>query len=230
MRLSTRPLLLAALALSFSACDNYNDGYDDGYYDGIDDAPTGGATVVDFELDATDYSVLNARTATYESDNIDSGTIRAAVEDALAEAGDGALVALYIDNQLVNESEEADQTTYTALPLSRGFDQLVLGDTDADGQIDDPVNVVGYTASYEYSFDNGDLYFDVVSSAPSSDFSTNPAVLFDFIAPQVRIDGVPQGLSELRFRLVTVPADEFNKKPVDLTDYAAVAAAYNLPD
>jgi hypothetical protein len=230
MRLPTRPLLLAALALSFSACDTYGDGYDDGYYDGLDDAPTNGATVVDFTLDATDYSVsTDQRTATYESDDIDSGTVRAAVEDALATAGDGALVALYIDTELVTDVSGTSRP-YSALPLSRGFEELVVGDTDGDGQFDDPVNVVGYTASYEYSFDNGDLYFDVVSSTRASEFGADPTVLFDFITPQQQTGGVRQGPSTLSFRLVTIEADEFTKRPVDLTDYAAVAAAYNLPD
>ena len=41
--------------------------------------------------------------------------------------------------------------------------------------------------------------------------------------------GVPQGADRLEFRLVTVPA-RAGQRPVDMTDYAAVKAAYNLPD
>ncbi len=226
MRLSL--LLLAFLALP--ACDSYNNGYDDGYGDGQGNSPTSGATFVDFSLSATDYEVsTDNKTATYETDNIDSGTTRAAVERALATAGDGALVALYIRNDLVSTIAGGESQPYSPLPISRSFNQLTLGDLDGDGQIDDPVDVVGYTASYEFSFDNGDLYFDVVSSAPSTDFSTDPRVLFDGITPQRRnADGISQGLTPLQFRLVTVAA-RAAKQGVDMTDYAAVARAYGLP-
>ena len=224
MRLSLL-LLLALVALPACDSNTYDNGYDDGYGAG---QTSNGATFVDFTLDATAYTLLNDRTATYQSDDIDSGATRAAVERALATAGDGALVMLYIDNQLVNESEPGTQTAYTALPLSRGFDQLVL---TPDG--DNPpleINVVGFTASYEFSFDNQDLFFDVVSSAPASDFGANERTLFNFIAPQRRVDNVPQGLTQLRFRLVTLPARAGQRSAVDLTDYAAVKKAYNLPD
>ena len=231
MRLPLLSLLLAALALGACDSSNYDDGYDDGYYDGQGNAPTNGATFVDFTLDAQIYAVGDdRRTATYESDNIDSGTVRATVERALATAGDGALVALYIDSRLVADSAlfGGTATPYSALPVSRGFEQLVL--TEGPNGTTNTVNVVGYTASYEYSFDNGDLYFDVVSSAPASDFSADPTVLFDFITPQEQARGVRQGADVLRFRLVTVPATRGSRPAVDMTDYAAVKAAYNLPD
>lgn len=234
MRLS---LLLAALVL-LPACDtgSYDDGYDDGYDAGLDNAPTNGATFVDFTLDATEYRVNDGpgqdqRTASYETDRIDESAVRGAVERALATAGDGALVALYIKSYLVtNQATPADTSTYSALPLSRGFDRLVLVDTDNDGDPDGSVFVVEYTASYEFSFDNQDLYFDVVSSKPASDFGTNPEFLFDAITPQeTNAAGVRLGPDDLEFRLVTVPATA-GQRPVDMTDYAAVKAAYNLPD
>lgn len=226
-----RLLLLSCALLALPACDSssYNNGYDDGYYDGQGTGTTtAGARFVDFSLDATGYTVFNDRTASYESDDIDSGTTRTAVERALATAGDGALVMLYIDNRLVNESEPGDQITYTALPLSRGFDELVLAPGTTPGT-STTIPVVGYTASYEFSFDNQDLFFDVVSSAAASDFNTNPRVLFDFVAPQRRVGNIPQGLTRLQFRLVTVPATAA-KQGVDMTDYAAVVRAYGLPD
>ncbi len=231
MRLPILSLLLAALALGACDSSNYDDGYDDGYYDGQDDAPTNGATFVDFELDATDYAVSgDQRTASYQTDDIDSGTVRATVERALATAGDGALVALYIDSRLVTNID-GTSVPYAALPLSRGFEQLVVIDSYGDGSPDGSVNVVGYTASYEYSFDNQDLYFDVVSSAPASDFSADPTVLFDFVTPQrSAVNGDRQGPTRLSFRLVTVPATRGSRPAVDMTDYAAVRAAYNLPD
>lgn len=221
-------LILPLLALALPACDTYNSGYDDGYYDGQSGRPQ--VRVVDFSLDALNYTVSgDTRSASYESDNIDSGTTRAAVERALATAGDGALVALYIKSYLVNNLSGPSDPTYAALPLSRSFEELVL--RPGPGVTPDTVNVVGYTASYEYSFDNQDLYFDVVSSAPASDFSSDPAFLFDFIVPQ-RSDaaGVRQGADRLEFRVVTVPADIANKTSVDFGDYAAVKAAFNLPD
>ena len=228
MRALALPLLLAALALP--ACDNYDSGYDDGFIDG---GTRGGATFVDFTLDATDYAVSgDQKTATYETDNIDSGTTRAAVEAALGLAGEGALVMLYIQNDLVNTVGGGQSQPYTALPLSRGFEELVFADIDAnnDGEAD-VIPVVGYTASYEFSFDNQDLYFDVVSSTAASNFGSNPRALFDFIVPQrTNAAGDRLGPSALAFRLVTVPATAGGRSAIDLTDYAAVKRAYNLPD
>lgn len=226
-------LLLAALALALPACDSYDSGYDDGFIDGTNNVPTNGATFVDFTLDASNYAVSgDQRTATYESDDIDSGTVRGAVETALDRAGDGALVMLYIRNDLVNNVGGGTSQPYTALPLTRGFEEIVLSDVDNDGDgFADTIPVVGYTASYEYSFDNQDLYFDVVSSTPATNFGTNPRSLFDYIAPQPRgADGLPSGLTTLRFRLLTVPASAGARSGVDLSDYAAVKAAYGLPD
>ena len=230
MRALALPLLLAVLALP--ACDNYDSGYDDGFIDG---STTNGATFVDFTIDAADYTVdprSDQRTAEYESDDIDSGTKRAAVEAALGRAGDGALVMLYIRSELVGQPRNGESQPYTALPISRGFEELVFADVDADNDGNaDVIPVVGYTASYEFSFDNGDLYFDVVSSTAASNFGSNPRALFDFIVPQPRgADGLPAGLTTLAFRLVTIPATAGSRSAVDLTDYAAVKRAYNLPD
>lgn len=228
MRLS---LLLLVAALALPACDTqYDSGYDDGFFDGQtngqNNVPTNGAVYVDFTLDARNYAVSgDQKTATYETDNIDSGDVRGRVERALARAGDGALVALYIQNDLVNNFGSGDSTPYTALPLSRGFEEIVLADSTVS------IPVVGYTASYEYSFDNEDLYFDVVSSTSATNFGDNPRNLFDFIVPQRRdANGTPAGPAQLRFRLVTVPATPGGRPVVDLSDYAAVKAAYNLPD
>ncbi len=227
-----RLLLLSCALLALPACDsNYNNGYDDGYYDGQGTGTTtAGARFVDFSLDATRYSVSSdTRTASYQSDDIDSGTTRAAVERALATAGDGALVALYIKSYLVTNQSSQTDPTYSALPISRAFDEIVLAQGPTPGTTT-TVPVVGYTASYEYSFDNQDLYVDVVSSAAASDFGTNPATLFDAIVPQ-RTDaaGIRQGANRLELRVVAVPATAA-KQSVDMTDYAAVVRAYGLPD
>ncbi len=228
-----RLLLLSCALLALPACDSstYDNGYDDGYYDGQGSGTTtAGARFVDFSLDARRYSVsTDTRTASYQSDDIDSGTTRTAVERALATAGDGAMVALYIKSYLVNNQSAQTDPTYSALPISRAFDEIVLAQGPTPGTTT-TIPVVGYTASYEYSFDNQDLYFDVVSSAAARDFGTNPATLFDAIVPQ-RSDaaGVRQGADRLEMRVVAIPATAA-KQSVDMTNYAAVARAYGLPD
>jgi hypothetical protein len=100
---------------------------------------------------------------------------------------------------------------------------VVLQNTDTS------IPVVGYTVSYEYSFDNDDLYFDVVSSAPATDFDSDPRVLFDSVVPQ----RAENGPDRLNFRLVTIPSDRYYSQGaarIDLRDYEAVKRAYNLPD
>lgn len=206
-------LRLTALALAFSlvfaACDTYETRRD--------------VSVVDFRLDALDYDVsADSRTASFQTDNVDSGETRDEIEFALRSAGDGALVLLYIESELVQNFEGTGQT-WAALPLSRSFEEVVLRDADTT------IPVVGYTVSFEYSFDNDDLYFDVVSSAPATDFDNDPRVLFDSIVPQ----RVEQGPDELDFRLVTIPADRYYGQAgarIDLRDYEAVKRAYTLPD
>ena len=235
VHLSLAPMrlpLLALALLALPACDSqYDNGYDDGFYDGQGTGTTAaGARFVDFSLDATRYQVSgDARTASYQSDDIDSGTTRGAVERALATAGDGALVMLYIKSYLVTNQSGQGDPTYSALPISRSFDEVVLA--QGPNGTTTTVPVVGYTASYEFSFDNADLYFDVVSSAPSTDFGTDPRVLFDGIAPQrYNAAGLPQGADRLELRVVTVPASAGQRPAVDLADYAAVKAYYGLPD
>ena len=207
------PLLLAALVL-LSACDAGS--YDDGYDDGLNDAPTNGATFVDFTLDRDDYDVsLDTQVATFESDDIDDTTDLAVLRRVLAAAGDGDLVAAYIVTDVRPEGR-----TFAALPFSRAEDAFVALDVDNDGTIEtgEGVAYVDYTLGYEYSFDNADFYFDVVSSARGDGFTGGARAFFDAI-----ID------ADLDLRVVTVPARE-GQRPVDMSDYAAVKAAYNLPD
>ncbi|GAB5534085.1 MAG: hypothetical protein Rubg2KO_03340 [Rubricoccaceae bacterium] len=207
---SSRLTLLAlALPLVFAACDTYETRRD--------------VSVVDFRLDALNYDVsADNKTASFETDNVDSGTARDEIEFALRSAGDGALVLLYIESELVQDFEGTGQT-FSALPLSRSFEEVVLQASDTS------IPVVGYTVSYEYSFDNDDLYFDVVSSAPATDFDADPRVLFDSVVPQ----RVENGPDQLEFRLVTIPSDRYygqGAARIDLRDYEAVKRAYNLPD
>ena len=185
--------------------------------------------VADFDFDNRDYAVsADTRVATFDAR--DARVSRGSLDDALRTVGDGALVMLYIDVEQVQDVDGAEgNTTWAALPLSRSFEELVLASDGGGGTTEVPV--VGYTVSYEYSFDNEDLYFDVVSSAPASDFDADSRVLFDFVVPQ-RADGTS---STVNLRLVTIPNELYftNARAgaqVDLRDYAAVKAAYGLPD
>ena len=215
-----RLLLLAALALSMSACDSYYD----------EDDTSLEVFVADFQFDADEYEVNEAdqKTATFYSG--DALVTRGDLDDALQTVGDGDMVMLYIDTELVSAVEGADNGTWSALPLTRGFDQIVFGDSDGDGISDGDIYVTGLLASYEYSFDNGNLYFDVVSSLPYTDFTDDPEEFFDSILP-TRFEEAPD---DINLRLVVIPDELFltdgAAARIDLRDYEAVKRAYNLPD
>lgn len=216
LRSTFSALAAACLVLAASGCDTTDD-------------TSLNVFVADFNFDNRDYTVsADTRVATFDAR--DARVSRGSLDDALRTAGDGALVMLYIDVEQVQDVDGAEgNTTWAALPLSRSYEELVLS-TDADGATIE-VPVVGYTSSYEYSFDNEDLYFDVVSSAPATDFGDDPRALFDFLVPQ-RADGTS---STVNLRLVTIPNELYfaNARAgarVDLRDYEAVKAAYGLPD
>lgn len=223
LRAPLSALLAALVVLGLGACDTTD------YYG--DDDTSLRVFVADFSFDPDEYDPPRAdedrKTASFDSR--DATVTRGNLDDALELAGDGALVMLYIDLELVSAFDGAEgSTTWSALPLSRSFEELVLAADGEGGTLEIPV--VGYTASYEYSFDNDDLYFDVVSSAPYTDFSDDPRVLFDFIIPQ-RVDGS----GDIDLRLVVIPDELYYTNAragarVDLRDYAAVQAAYNLPE
>lgn len=197
-----RLLLLAPLLLTLAACDSYNTGYDDGFNDGQQNRPR--VRVVDFEFDRTRYTLGGDGTvATFDSRTLGS-TVRQRLAAALATAGDGALVVAYVDARLLYDVRP-DGQTWTALPATRAFRDVVNGV---------PYETV---LSYEYSFDNGDFYFDVVSSDPASDFPAGE--LFGFA---IRRDP--------RLRVVTVPADIINGTRIDVRDYNAMRAAFDLPE
>ncbi len=217
-----RLLLLAALVLSVSACDSY--------YDDEDDTSLQ-VFVADFQFDADEYEVneTDQKTATYYS--VDALVTRGDLDDALQTVGDGDLVMLYIGTELVSAVDAADNGTWSALPLTRGFDQLVFGDSNGDGESDSDIYVTGLLASYEYSFDNGNLYFDVVSSLPYTDFTPdNPGAFFDTILP-ARYGEAPD---DIKLRLVVIPDELFLTNGaaarIDMRDYEAVKEAYHLPD
>ena len=217
-----RTLLIAALALGATACDSYDDDFDDDTSLQV--------FVVDLEFDDNDYEVNEAdqKTATFYSR--DARVLSGTLDDALQTAGDGDLVMLYIDSELVSAVDGADNGTWAALPLTRGFDEVVVGDTDGDGETDGDVIITGLLASYEYSFDNGNLYFDVVSSLPYTDFTTDPDDYFPTILP-ARFEEAPD---DITLRLVVIPDELFATNGagarVDLRDYEAVRQAYGLPE
>lgn len=187
------PLSVFALAvLGLVGCD-YNDDGDDNFLDDSD------AVYVDFSFDRDNYQLSeNGLIASFESSDIESSAERNAVEDALLGANDGALVLLYADGELVFENGAG---TWTALPITVAYEA-----TDTGG-----VPYVDYTVTYSYSYDDGDLYFDVLSSA---------ALDFDTVLPQ-----------EVFCRLVVAPADALlGKTGLDYTNYEAVRRAFNLPD
>lgn len=209
-----------ALVLAVSACDTYyDDGYDDGYNDGQTERPR--VRVVDFSLDGDDYRVSDdGFVASFESDDIRSQSQRNALQTALRTAGDGAVVVAYIDTDLVIDSGNPSNA-YSALPLTRAQDAFVNFDLNNDGTVSpgEGIPYVDYVLSYEYSFDNEDFYFDVVSSASGNDFGGGARAFFDAAIPL-----------DVRLRVVSIPGEVFNKTSVDLTDYAAVRAAFNLPE
>ena len=193
--------LLAALLPTLAACDSYYDDDDDVF-----------VRVVDFELDTDGYDLSgDGLTASFDTDDIQGNADQDEVEDALRLAGDGALVLLYADNELILDVETTGQT-YTALPVTKGFEAV-----DDDG-----LPFVDYTVTFTYAFDNEDLYFDVISSA-ALDFDT----LFDALG----VGG------EIEFRLVTLEADVFaaktaglGKTGIDLRNYEQVKSVFGLPD
>lgn len=205
-------LLLAALLPLASACDTYVDRDDDAPY----------LRVIDFELDTDGYALsADTRTASFDTDDIQQNDDRDNVEDALRLAGDGALVLLYADNELILDVQTTGQT-YAPLPVTVGYEV----------ELDSGLPVVEYTVTYTYAFDNQDLYVDVISSARSDSFpggDRNPGALFDGLLP-----------NEIEMRLVTLEADVVYSKQaqlnaqgktgIDFRNYEQVKAVFGLPD
>ena len=225
-----RSALLLSLALVLGACDTTDNDVDGSLEVFVTDLrfDADDFRVVDIDLDIATPAELKTATFYASDAQVVAGD---ALDDALATVGDGDLVMLYIDTELVSPVDGAEGGgTWSALPLARGFDQLVFGDTDGDDESDGDVFVTGYFASYEYSFDNGNLYFDVVSSLPYTDFGVGSRAFFRSILP-TRFGEAP---GDIDLRLVVIPDELFfsNRAAarVDLRDYEAVKAAFGLPD
>lgn len=200
----TATLLALAAILPLAACDTYYDDDDDAY-----------VRVIDFEMDVDGYAESgDGLTASFDTDDIQSSADQDDVEDALRLAGDGALVLLYADNQLILDVSTTGQT-YTALPVTKGFEAETV----------DGLPYVDYTVTFTYAFDNQDLYFDVLSSA---------ALDFDVLFSDVLGLG-----NEIEFRLVTLEADVVYAKQseaaktggsIDFRNYEQVRSVFGLPD
>ncbi len=194
--LRTSALVLAALALA-PGCDTYDDNNED------DDR----INVVTFSFDGDDATISDdGRIASFDTDDIASANDQTAVEDALDEADLGGVVLLYADGGLVFDGGEG---TWTALPLTRAFEAVNAADE----------LFVDFTATYSYSYDDADLYFDVLSSAE-----------FDGLSDEDYATVIP---SQIELRLVTIREDDFadaRAAGVDFESYAAVRQAFALPE
>ena len=200
LRSLTTALLAAVAVFGLGACDTTDDTALDVF-------------VVDFDLDTTDPAISDdGFVGSYTIDDVISGDDAADLADVLIDAGDGALVVAYIQSGVVFDVSTTSQT-YSALPLTRGYERPIRIDDDGDGTFEDEL-VVDYIVTYEYSFDNSNFYFDVTSSA--------------------RLDFANLLPATAGFRVVVIPDELFvvdgAGARVDLRDYEAVKAAYGLPD
>jgi len=217
LRSTFSALLAAGALLTLGACDTTED-------------TSLSVFVADFSFNPDDYEVGDDdKTATFDA--INATETSGSLDDALQTAGEGDLVMLYIDSELVSNVEGAsgERSTWAALPLTRGFTDIVFGDSDGDGVSDGDIAVTGLLVSYEYSFDNQDLYFDVVSSLEYTEFTTDERAYFDGIVPYRALGGS----DSIDLRLVVIPNELFRTNAgarIDLRDYEAVKAAYGLPD
>jgi hypothetical protein len=114
---------------------------------------------------------------------------------------DHGVVLLYARCDLI---VAGGQGTWAALPYTQGI--------EVEG---DEFPYVDFTITYSYSFEPGNLYLDVISSAYQLFFS-------DFYADAYIPDNIP-------FRLVTIPPGA-QIEGVDYSRYEAVRHAYGLSD
>ncbi len=201
-------LALPALALFAVGCDSVNG--NDTYGNVID--------VVSFSMDADDAIIsADGHTATYASDDVQDDTARNLIEEILDEGNvstDG-LVMLYAEDDLIIGPSSGSVTRWAALPYTEGFENVLIDGTP----------YVDLLLTYTYSFDAGDpatsddgnLYFDVASSAANVDIVT-------FLRDRM-------GSDRIRLKLVAIPRELFEGsglRTTDLNDYDTVSRTFGL--
>ena len=201
--------LLAAVALA--GCDEYGPNTDT-YGNVID--------VVSFAFDVDEAEISgDGYTATFASDDIDNQTARDLIAEILddEDVTTNGVVLVYAEDDLIIGPTQGAGTRWAALPYTEGFEAVDIG-----GQ-----PYVDLTLTYTYSFDAGDpgtrddgnLYFDVVSSADDVAFVT-------FLRDRL-------GNDDLRLKLVAIPAELFTQsglRAADLRSYETVARTFALAE
>jgi hypothetical protein len=206
-------LAVPAVALAAAGCDTYQDTNDDTYGNVID--------VVTFSFDVDELDVINdGYTASFSSDDVANRTAGELIEEILddPDVTEDGVVLLYAEDDLILGTASGDITRWAALPYTEGFEEEVVA-----GQ-----PYVDFTLTYSYSYDAGDpstsddgnLYFDITSSAQNLDVGT-------FLEQRLEDDTAAQ----FRMKLVAIPATLFTESGLragDLRDYATVARAFDL--
>lgn len=206
------PLALLA-AVAVAGCDEFNEGTDT-YGNVID--------VVSFAFDVDDAEVSgDGYTATFASDDVRDQTARDLIAEILddEDVTTNGVVLLYAEDDLIIGPVQGggDGARWAALPYTEGFEAVDIG-----GQ-----PYVDLTLTYTYSFDaglsgtrdDGNLYFDVVSSASDVDFVT-------FLRDRL-------GSDNLRLKLVAIPATLYTQsglRAADLRSYETVARTFSLAE
>jgi hypothetical protein len=200
-------LALPALALVATGCDSYSN-----------DTVGNVIDVVSFSMDVDDAIIsADGFTATFASDDVQDDTAQNLIEEILDESNvttDG-LVMLYAEDDLFIGPSSGSVTRWAALPYTEGFENVLIDGTP----------YVDLTLTYTYSFDAGDpgtvddgnLYFDVVSSAASVDFVT-------FLRDRLQGD-------RIRLKLVAIPRQLFDDSGLragDLNNFETVRRTFNL--
>jgi len=204
-----RPLLLAlpAFALIASGCDTVLDNDGGNVVD-----------VVSFLVRVDDgITSGDGLTTTFASDDLQDATARNLIEEILDESAvttDG-VVLLYAEDDLFLGTASGDVTRWAALPYTEAFESI-----DVDG-----IPYVDLTLTYTYSFDagaagtadDGNLYFDIVSSAANVDINT-------FLRDRLETD-------RFRLRLVAIPRGLFDGSGLGLSDlqnYETVRRTFDI--
>jgi hypothetical protein len=200
-------VVLPLLGLSAAGCDSVNG---DTYGNVVD--------VVSFTVRTADgITSGDGLTTTFASDDIQDATARNLIEEILdqPEVTSDGVVLVYAEDDLFIGTASGSITRWAALPYTEGFENI-----DVNG-----VPYVDLTLTYTYSFDagaagtadDGNLYFDIVSSAANVDIET-------FLNDRLDSD-------RFRLKLVAIPRELFEGSGLtttDLGDYQTVARTFDI--